>query len=177
MSRAERASVNMAASALGYIVPMIANVLATPYLLRSLGHAAYGLQSLAAVVVGYFAVMDMGLEVPVVKILSEVHGTSSIESENRLLSTALTIYIGVGAIGLIVIGSCARWLAVHFFKVPVELIPEATNVFRLAGIGFLGNMGLSWGRALAIGLQRYDIAYGVYIVINTASILAGVIAV
>ena len=157
----------------GYAVPMLVNLIATPLLLRGLGEAAFGLQSLVAVIIGYFTVMDMGLALPIIKYLAEDHAKNDIESENRILSTTLQLYGAIGIVGMVIIVLAAEWLARIVFKVPAELIPQATMVFRLAGIGFLGSVGMSWGQALAMGLQRFEISYGVSAVSNVAGIGVG----
>jgi len=177
MNRLQRSSINMLSSAAGYVVPMLVNLIATPLLLRGLGEAAYGLQSLVAVIIGYLTVMDMGLDFPIIKLLAEDRAKNDVESENRMLSTTLQLYGVIGLIGMVVIVLAADWLARSVFKVPAELIPQATLVFRLAGIGFLGSVGMSWGRALAMGLQRFDITYGVVVVSSMAGVGLGLVMV
>jgi len=173
MNSLQRSSVNMVSSAVGYVVPMVANLIATPLLLRGLGEAAFGLQSLVAVIIGYLTVMDMGLDLPIIKLLAEDRAKNDVESENRMLSTTFQLYGGIGIVGMVIIVLAADWLVRSVFKVPTELIPQATLVFRLAGIGFLGSMGMSWGRALAMGLQRFEISYGVSAVSNVAGVGLG----
>ena len=73
MNRLQRSSVNMLAGMAGYAVPMLVNLIATPFLLRGLGEAAFGLQSLVAVIIGYLTIMDMGLAWPIIKFLAEDH--------------------------------------------------------------------------------------------------------
>lgn len=177
MNRLERSSINMAVSFVGYAVPMLVNLVATPLLLRSLGPAAYGLQSLVAVIIGYLAVIDMGLDLPIIKYLAEDHAKGDTAAANRLLSTTLQIYTAIGLLGMAIIVLAAEWLARHVFTVPAELVPEAVLVFRLAGIGFLGSVTLSWGRAVAMGLQRFDITYGVTVVTSTAGVALGLVMV
>jgi O-antigen/teichoic acid export membrane protein len=67
----------------------------------------------------------------------------------------------------------AEILALHVFKVPEDLSASAVLVFRLAGIGFLGSVSLSWGRAVAMGLQRFDLSYSVSVVVSTVGTLLG----
>lgn len=177
MNRLHRSSVNMVSSAAGYVVPMLANLIATPLLLRGLGEAAFGLQSLVAVIIGYLTMMDMGLALPIIKLLAEDRAKNDIEAENRMLSTTLQLYGAIGIVGMVVIVLAADWFARSVFKVPTELIPQATLVFRLAGIGFLGSMGMSWGQALAMGLQRFEISYGVSAVSNVAGVGLGLVMV
>lgn len=162
---------------MGYLVPMVVNLVTTPLLLHMLGETAYGLQSLVAVIIGYLTFMDMGLDLPITKYLAEDRARKDKKAENHLLSTTLQLYIYIGLGGMISIILLSGWLAKSVFKIPVDLIDQAITVFRIAGIGFLGSVGMSWGRALAMGLQRFDITYSVSIVISTVGTILGLLAV
>ena len=177
MNRLNRASINMLSGAGGYIVPMLVNLISVPLLLRGLGEAAFGLQSLVAVIVGYFTIMDMGLAWPIIKYLAEDRAKNDVESSNSMLNTTLHLYGAIGIVGMVIIFFAAEWLARSVFKMPAELIPQATLVFRLAGIGFLGSVGTSWGQALSMGLQRYEISSGVSIVSNVVGTGLGLVMV
>jgi O-antigen/teichoic acid export membrane protein len=52
-------------------------------------------------------------------------------------------------------------------------VAQSVQVFRLAGIGFLGSVGMSWGRAVAMGLQRFDLTYSVSVILSTVGTLLG----
>lgn len=173
MNRLQRSSVNMLSSGAGYAVPMLVSFITTPLILRALGEAAFGLQSLAAVIVGYLMFMDMGLDFPIIKLLAEDRARQDANSENRLLCTTLQLYAAIGLVGMVAIMLLADWLARSVFKVPTDLVGQTVIVFRLAGIGFLGSVGMSWGRAVAIGLQRFDLNYSVSVVLSTAGTLIG----
>lgn len=154
-------------------MPMLVNLAATPLLLHALGEAAYGLQSLVAVVIGYLTFMDMGLDLPIIKLLAEDRARQDTDAENRLLSTTLQLYLAIGLAGMSGIILLADWLARSVFQTPSDLITQSVMVFRLAGIGFLGSVGMSWGRAVAMGLQRFDLSYSVSVVFNMAGTLIG----
>lgn len=173
MNRLQRSSVNMLSSAAGYIVPMLVNLLTTPLLLHALGEASYGLQSLVAVIIGYFAFMDLGLDLPIIKLLAGDRARRDTNAENSLLGTTLQLYLIIGLVGMVVIMLSADWLARSVFQVPANLVDDGVLVFRLAGIGFLGSVGMSWGRAIAMGLQRFDLTYSVSVILNTAGTLLG----
>jgi O-antigen/teichoic acid export membrane protein len=163
----------MLSSAAGYVVPMLVNFITTPLLIRALGQTAFGLQSLVAVVIGYLTFMDMGLDLPIIKLLAEDRARKDVESQNHLLSTTIQLYMGIGILGMMSIVVLSNWLARSVFQVPVDMISQAVTVFRLAGIGFIGSVGLSWGRAIAMGVQRFDLTYSVSVVLSTAGTLIG----
>jgi O-antigen/teichoic acid export membrane protein len=173
MNRLQRSSINMLSSTAGYVVPMLVNLITTPLLLHALGEAAYGLQSLVAVIIGYLTFMDMGLDLPIIKLLAEDHARQDAVAKSYLLSTTLQLYAAIGLVGMSGIMLLADWFARSVFQVPADLVGQAIMVFRLAGIGFLGSVGMSWGRAVAMGLQRYDLTYSVSVVLNTAGTLIG----
>ena len=173
MNRLQRSSINMLSSAAGYVVPMLVTLVTTPLLLHMLGDAAYGLQSLVAVIIGYLTFMDMGLDLPIIKLLAEYRARQDAAAESHLLSTTLQLYAVIGLVGMSGIMLLADWLARSVFQVPADLVDQAVTVFRLAGIGFLGSVGMSWGRAVAMGLQRFDLTYSVSVVLSTAGTLIG----
>lgn len=173
MNRLQRSSINMLTSAAGYAIPMLVAFITTPLLMRALGEAAFGLQSLVAVIIGYLTVMDMGLDLPIIKLLAEDRARQDAESERRLLSTTVQLYFGIGLAGMLAIMLMASWLARSVFHIPADLSGQAIMVFRLAGIGFLGSVGTCWGRAVAMGLQRFDLTSSVSVGLSTAGTLIG----
>lgn len=175
--RLNRTSRNAIFSVAGYIIPLAVTFVTAPFLLHSLGDAAYGIQSLVSVVIGYFAVMDAGLDYPITKYLAEDHARGDVESQNRLLSTTLQMYALIGLVGMLGLFFAADWLASVLFDVPPELEEQAVIVFRLAGIGVLGSVGLSWGRAVGMGIQRFDMTYSVATVTGVAGTVTGLLAV
>jgi len=154
----------MLASLGGYAVPMIINLFATPILLKELGEAAYGIQTFVNVIIGYITVMEMGLDVGIIKFVAEDRAAGNTGASNRLLSTTLQLYALIGFMGMLTIVFFADFLAQDVFKVPEELVGQATRVFQLAGIGFFASLGMTWGRAVTKGMQRFDITYSVVIV-------------
>lgn len=177
MELLERSSTNMLSSAAGYAVPMLVNLITLPLLLSMLGESAYGLQSLVAVIIGYMTCMDMGLDLPITKFLAEDRARKDLAAENRLLGTTLQLYVSIGLIGMVVIGFSAEWLVKSVFQIPENLVNQAVIVFRLAGVGFLGSVGMSWGRAVTMGLHRFDLNYSVSVLLSTAGTLIGLGAV
>jgi len=157
MGRLHRSATNMTFNVVGWVVVAGINFAATPLLVRWLGRDGYGLENLVGVVMGYFAIMDLGLDFGGIKYLAEYHARGDTDSENRLLSTNLQIYGAMGLLGLILILLIAGILARRAFQIPPEFSSQAVVVFRLGALGFLANMLVAWGGSIAQGLQRYDI--------------------
>lgn len=173
MNSLQRSSINMLSSTAGYVIPMLVNLITTPFLLRGLGETAYGIQSLVAVIIGYLTLMDMGVAWPITKLLAEDRARQDSDAQNSLLSATLQLYAAIGIIGMVAIMLLADWFARSVFQVPADLVGQAVIVFRLAGIGFLGSVGMSWGSAVAMGLHRFDLNYSVSVPLSTAGTLLG----
>jgi len=163
----------MLASLLGYAVPMLISMLTTPIVLKELGISAYGLVSLVNVIIGYLTVMDMGLDLPITKYLAEDRAKFDNDSANRMLNNTLQLYFIIGIFGMLVIVLASNFFAHRVFKVPDDMLSQAVDVFQLAGIGFLGSVAMSWGRAVSMGVQRFEITHGVSIFTNLAGLFLG----
>lgn len=159
--RLHRSVLNMISSTMGFIVPMVVTFITIPLLLHALGEAAYGIQVLASIIIGYFTILDLGLDLPIIKFLAEDYAKKDFQSANRLLSTTLQVYLVVGFIGAMVTFLAAGILARSVFKVPEDQVASAIWVFRIAGVGFIFSLLMAWGRAVAVGLQRLEISSGV----------------
>ncbi len=172
MNRTKQSLINIISSLLGYGIPMLVSLVTTPIVLRELGVSAYGLVSLVGVITGYLTVMDMGLDLPITKYLAEDHAKRDTHSANLILNNTSNVFAPwnyrYGSIF-----STARLITTHLFEVPEELIDEAIIVFKLAGIGFLGSVVTSWGRAIFMGIQRFEITYGIAIITNLFGIGLG----
>jgi len=152
---------NVIASLLGYAVPLLVNFASTPYLMQSLGEDAFGIQVLVNVVIGYLALMDLGIGLPLIKYLAEDKAKGDIKSASELLSTTLVLYIGLGLAGMLVAMVASNYLANDFFSIPQHFRDEAKIVFQLAAAGFFASLLMGWGRSVAMGLQRYEVAYAI----------------
>ena len=175
MNRLNRSSVNMLSSLFGYAVPMIISLVTTPIVLNQLGVASYGLISLVSVIIGYLTVMDMGLDLPITKYLAEDQAKADTKAGNLMLNNTLQLYFIIGVIGMLVIIFTAKIFAYQVFEIPDDLLSEAVTVFQLAGIGFLGSVASSWGRAISMGVQRFEITYGISIITNIVGICLGLL--
>jgi O-antigen/teichoic acid export membrane protein len=173
----QRTTINVLSSTVGYVVPMLVNLASTPILLARLGPAAFGIQSLVAVVIGYLTILDMGLDLPITKFLAEDRAKSDAQSANRMLTVSLQLYAVIGLVGMMTIIVLADTLATRVFLVPQGLVIEARAVFRWAGVGFACSVALAWGRAVANGCQRFDVANAVVIANSVIGTSLGVIAV
>ena len=76
----------------------------TPFMVRTLGQANYGLFAIAGAMASYLVILDMGLADSVVRRLVGLHGKDDRQGERDFLGSMLSLY---GALGLVVLVAAA----------------------------------------------------------------------
>ncbi|OXG08759.1 O-antigen/teichoic acid export membrane protein [Flavobacterium araucananum] len=165
--------INIFSGAVGYILPIGINILFTPIIIKNLGSEAYGLQSLVNVIIGFLMVADMGLDIPVTKLVSEYSVLKNPKMLNKLLNTTLQVYLAIGCLGAIIILILTPFLVDGVFNIPPSMHQHAKFVFYLAALGFIGGLLNMWGQSVFNGILRYDISNSINVVVTIVSILVG----
>ena len=80
---------------------VVSSLLFTPYLIRSLGQAEWGLYSLVASVTAYFLLLDAGVGNALVRYIAKFRVTGDSRQQQRLLGISLVFYTGVGVVVLL----------------------------------------------------------------------------
>src|ERR1700719_1951896 len=73
------------------VVSIVAFVI-TPFVVRHLGNAAYGIWALVLQLTGYMGVVDVGLRSALVRFVSRFQAQGDQESLDRLLNSTFTVY-------------------------------------------------------------------------------------
>lgn len=155
---------NAAWNLVGSGSPLLIALLVVPLLIRDLGTAKYGLLAIAWGVMGYFAVLRLGLDFALAKLVGERAGEDAWDEIYDLLHTALVMSLMSGLVGSIVLISISHPLAYSWLKVPAELRAEVCTVFRLFAIALPFVISSACFVGTLWGLQRYDLAGWVSVV-------------
>ncbi len=109
---------------MGTVVPMIAALIAVPWLMHYLGQERLGVLSLVWVVVGYFSFLDMGLGRAVTVAVASLRSTQGHASadEMHVLGSASVLLLILGGAAALVLG-----MAIGIWGVPFQL---SSNVLR-----------------------------------------------
>lgn len=95
-----------AGAALSYLSILLTNLiglLLTPFIIKSLGNAGYGLYALIGSFVAYLTLMDLGLNNTIIRFVSRYRSLNNIEEERKFLGTVMLIYTGISVV-LVIIG-------------------------------------------------------------------------
>lgn len=91
-------------AALNYVsicLNMVVGLLYTPYMLRMLGQSEYGLYSLAASIIAYLTVLDLGFGNAIVRYTAKFRAEGKQREQEEMFGMFFILYIGIGIIAMI----------------------------------------------------------------------------
>ena len=136
-----------------------------------MGAEAYGLLALVLTVVGYFALLDLGLGTAVIKYVAEYAAQDDQERVNEVIGTILAIFLVAGTIGGLAVFFLSEPLATRVLKISPNLTPTAILIFRIGSAGLFLSLFLSALSAIPAGLNRFDITSLVNVGLGTATMV------
>jgi O-antigen/teichoic acid export membrane protein len=166
---------NVAYNFLSQVWFLVLPLAASPYIVRHLGADAFGVLSLASAVIGYLAILDLGMGTATIKYIADHYAERDFQSISKVIGTSIVIYTGLGLVGTLIILGTANLIVTRLLHVPVNLVSATLFVFYLSSLGFLVNMPLTVFNAIPNALQRFDILVKQNLVLGTATIAGQVI--
>lgn len=134
----------------------------TPFIIRSLGDNMYGLWIFVGSFLGYYGLMDFGLNSAVQRFLSRAIGLKSRDEANKVINTALTIFTIIGSIALLF-----SFIIALIFPMLIKNITEV-NLFRkiilILGLNFAIGFPLRVFSGILIANIRYDLSTGLELI-------------
>ena len=113
---------------------LLSLVVAMPKLVKCLGENAFGLFSLAWVVIGYMAILDLGVSRAATKYIAEHLAQSEFATAEQIVRSCIIINLVLGVAGAVGILTFSPFLAQRVFKIPPALTGEANVVFIAVAI-------------------------------------------
>jgi len=172
--RSVRVLRNIVSNYLRFFVTGLLGFVVTPILVLWMGDGDYGLWVAVFSLTGYFGLFDQGIRPSLVRYVSRDHTRGDMDGLSRTLSSALGLYTSVGFLVMVATFAVSAYFT-RWFQVEPAQMGHAGTVVLLAGasvaLGF--PMGV-FGAALS-GLQRYDVANGIGIVVSVLRVAAFVI--
>ena len=124
-------------------------IVTVPIVLHRVGPAAYGVFVLASLLLGYTALLDLGLTPAVVRSIAVHNARGDRVRLERVLGTALSLLIGLAIVGGGLIALVTPVAVRSVLHVPDALQADARFVLYVAAAGFACNMVLLLFVALA----------------------------
>lgn len=116
---------------------LLASLVTTPFVLRLLGPASYGVLALVNVLVGYASVGELGMSQASTKFGAEAYSRGDRTGEAGVIWTALIVLLAPTAAGAGALFVASGWLADHVLHVPPSLRPDTVWALRFAALAFV----------------------------------------
>src|SRR5689334_20518601 len=95
---ARRLLVGAVTNWLAFAATLVVGFFLTPYVVRRLGDGPYGVWAFVESLIAYFTLFDLGIAACVVRFVARFHATGDRNDLNRLVSTCLALFVGLGAV-------------------------------------------------------------------------------
>ena len=167
---------NTAINLAGRVAPLLVAVAAMPYVIRHLGPDRFGLLSLAWIVVGYFALFDLGIGPATTKFVAEYLGRGEHEKLPELVWTAVISQTCLGIVAGLLLAAATPLLVNRLLRIPPELQSQAHLVFLILAFSLPLTLATgSLGGVLAAS-QRFDLLNAVGVPSSALNYLLPVVA-
>lgn len=108
---------------LGSVIPLAVSLVTTPIYLKMIGEARYGVLAIAWLLLGYFGLFDLGLGRATAQRMATLKN-ASVAERAQTFWTALTLNVGLGTIGALLIWPVTAYFFGNVFNVDDTLRPE-----------------------------------------------------
>jgi len=129
----------------------------TPYVLRELGVARYGIWILTSSVIGYYGFLDLGFRAGVTQYLTRYLALRDYEKASESLSSAVTALSMLGTL-LIALSFGTAYVAPHIFTIPSGMEKEAFWCILIVGISSSVQCVFTSYSTLFTAMQRFDLS-------------------
>ena len=146
--------------------PCLVGFFLTPYLVRRLGDGPYGVWAFVESVLAYFTLFDLGIAACVVRFVARFHATGDRDELNRLVSTCLALFLGLGLMFFAVgAGRSGAPVSIEEAGVP----PDEVVAFSLLMVANLAvTLPLSLFPSVLDGLERFALKSAVRVAVLAA---------
>lgn len=161
-----------AGAALNYvsiILHMIVGLIYTPFMLRMLGQSEFGLYSLAASIIAYLTVLDLGFGNAIVRYTAKFRAEGKQREQEEMFGMFLMLYIGIGLIAMVA-GGILAWNVESLFSAKMT----ATEVERTRIMLWLMTFNLAFTFPMSIWGSIMS-AYERFVFQRVVSIIRGVL--
>jgi O-antigen/teichoic acid export membrane protein len=172
---ARRVLVGAVTNWLAFAATLLVGFFLTPYLVRRLGNGPYGVWAFVESILAYFTLFDLGIAACVVRFVARFHATGDRDDLNRLVSTCLALFLGLG-LAMFALG--AGLLPALMTSIEKAGVPAGEVVaFSLLMVANLAvTLPLSLFPSILDGLERFALKSAVRVVMLAAR-TAGIVIV
>jgi O-antigen/teichoic acid export membrane protein len=173
MSRTSVILRNVASNWAGFGINAAVTLVLTPFVLRELGPARYGIWVLTSSIIGYYGFLDLGFRAGVTQYLTTYLAMRDFKRASECMSSAVAVLAGLGGV-MFALSVGAAYLAPRVFHVPPDMTREAFWCILIVGTSSAIQFSLNPYASVFTATQRFDLANGIGVV--TRLMTAGAVA-
>lgn len=162
---------NVIFTGIGYVLPLLAALATIPLMTLKLGVELYGLYVICISLIGFMALVDLGVGQTVVKYVASYEATGQREKVKPMLDVALLIYLLIGLVSVAGLYVSAPWLALGLYDDSSKQV-LAQDVLRMTTppllLSYLNQFFLNVCKAY----HRFDLSA----IIHNAGSLGGIVS-
>ena len=148
---------------MGHAAPLVAALVAIPYLVDTLGTDRFGLLSIAWVLVGYFSLFDLGLGRALSREVAKRRGAASESELPAIVCSGLLGMLALGVLAGIGLYAAAAWISEDVLNIDGSLQEEATQTIHVVAVALPFVIGTSGLRGLLEAAQRFGVVNAIRI--------------
>lgn len=147
------------------IFEVLSTLLITPFLIRTLGQAEYGVYKLSASITAYLLLLDLGVGNAIIRYISKFRVNKDTASEKKFFGVAMIFYLGISVVS--VIGGA---VLIHLFPfvfskgLSAEEIALGQRLLMLTVANVAVTIGTTVYANVIIAYERFSISKGMPIV-------------
>lgn len=153
-----------------WILPLGLSFIATPIIVRTLGHADYGIYALVLSLIG--CTFNIGFGRAITKFIAEYRANGEFEKIRGVISATFLINLAVGISGLLIICLSAGWLVKNAFQIDAEDQAKSILALYVAALIIFSLMLNQVFNSILQGIHRFDI-YSNILNFNNLAMLSG----
>lgn len=157
MSRSATILRNIASNWVGFAVNAAVTLVLTPFILRELGVARYGVWILTSSIIGYYGFLDLGFRAGVNQYLRRYLAMRDYGKGSECISSAVAALSMLGAV-LVVLSIGAAYIAPRIFDLPPSVEHEAFWCILIVGFTSAMQCGFNPFSSILTAVQRFDLA-------------------
>jgi O-antigen/teichoic acid export membrane protein len=141
----------------GLGLPIVAAIVSIPPVIRGLGVERFGVLALGWMLMGFFALLDLGLGQATTKYIAQYLARNDQSKLSSLISNSLTAHGLLGLLGAGALAAIAPMLCKDAFKIPAHLTIEAIESFYLLAISVPLILLAGCLRSVLEAARRFDL--------------------
>lgn len=172
----QRIASNAALNVAGQVVLLVAGLAVVPILVHRLGPEAFGAFQLIWVVLGYLALVDIGLGRATTRFVADALGRNAAAEIPEIVWSAMALQLFMGLLGAGLLAAAGGVLTRYALNVPARLEPDVITSLRWMAVALPAVLLSASFSGVLEAHQRFDLVNTVRIPSGVATLVAPLIA-